>query len=64
MSQTQKIKSTTKKIVQNSLIYLINDEEKTACIIGNKGFIDKIIIPRLINYCNRFNCKFRFSCFE
>lgn len=53
MSEIQKLNAIAKRIVQDGLIYLINDEDTTACIIGNIGFIDETIIPRTIKYLSK-----------
>ena len=38
------------KVVQNHLVYLLDEENNTARIIGNKSIRGNVFIPRSINY--------------
>ena len=48
MSENHPIEIKSKRIKHDSIIYSINEEERTACLISCKGNSDHIIIPRSI----------------
>lgn len=49
MNQSQQGAS-NKKIEEKNLLYSINEEEKTASVIGIKAQMDDIFIPRSVTY--------------
>ena len=48
MSKNHPIEIKSKRIEHDSIIYSINEEERTAFLISWKGYSDHIIIPRSI----------------